>query len=280
MTQVFSLVGHGHFDCSRLCLQSFLTHCRDLCELAVLSDGSLSSDEKRVLEQMGRCRVLDSVSIQEQVADLLAPHPRLRELHSSHVFFKKLIDIPLLAGSGGFRYLDSDIFFWRDFVGMFDADPGARRIMAEDGSISLGAADLWRSRRPVHACVNAGILQGTIIDLDLAEDILSEMRDTRWHVIEQALYSMAWGTGDVDLITQRFIFQPRRNHDLPTPGAYANAVGAHLAGNRKHLVYDLQKKCGQSDSRGPVTIRHEKGQPSSPISALVKKAFNRALRPN
>ena len=112
----------GHRDVSLLLrsISSFASTCLDSFAISVIGDGSLTSEDKRAIEDamspMGASfpRIEDNA---KRRVDIFKQRPNLESHYNMSPLAKKIVDIPFLI-DGAYLYIDSDVLFYRPFKGV------------------------------------------------------------------------------------------------------------------------------------------------------------------
>jgi hypothetical protein len=267
------MVGASTFEAALVCLGSLHQFCSDPIELTVLSDGTLTSEQKERLTRLPHTRMADDSRLKEDVAARLAAFPLLRKTYAENVYLKKLVDIPILAGQSC-CFIDSDILFFRPISGLFEARVSHDRI-AEDRSVTPGIRDLLTFKGRLHGCLNCGFIDTTFPSLADAERVIHQWRDTNSNVVEQLIWSVAKNPAPLDYVTLDSIYIPRPKEPLdgfrPAPTAFA----IHLTNWRKRHAADLHEKLARYAGAAPQKIRFSRRKPPLFWWLLILKIVRR-----
>lgn len=267
------MVGNSTFEAAIVCLGSLHHFCSDPIELTVLSDGTLSPEQRDRLTRLPHTRMADDSRLKEDVAARLASFPLLRKTYEENVYLKKLVDIPILAGQAC-CFIDSDILFFRPVGGLFESHAHHGRI-AEDRSVTPGIRDLLTAKGRLHGCLNCGFIDTTFPSLADAERVLRQWRDTRFNVIEQLVWSVAKNSAPLDYVTLESIYIPRPKETLdgfrPSPSAFA----IHLTNWRKRHAAELREKLAPHAGDTPRIVSFSRRKPSAFWWLLVLKITRR-----
>ncbi len=112
----------GHRDLALLLrsIPSFASTCQEPYEISVVGDGSLTSEDKRAIEDDVRASSVSfpriDVNLKRRV-DIFKHRPCLESHYNKCPLAKKIVDIPFLI-DGSHLYIDSDVFFYRPFRGV------------------------------------------------------------------------------------------------------------------------------------------------------------------
>lgn len=275
MIVVYTLLGTKNFDTSRLCLRSFAENYRENFTLRCVSDGTLNNDQIKTLESLPHTQVVPTGELESlKIKEKLEPYPLLRDAYAKNPFFRKMVDIPLLAGER-FAYIDSDIFFFGPFRGLFD-ETWQHPTKAQDIAVTPGIRDLIFAKEPSHANTNSGILQGPRPQLEDIEAYQRTVRDTHGFLREQSCWQTLWGRAPIQLVTRRDVRIAKRNETVPGNLKENLPIAFHLTGPRKHLVHDLIKLSLPKDS--PVReVRKVLQGPQNHLKMLALKVWRRLI---
>jgi len=194
--KIFTLVCQRDVHQALACLGSLLRHNREVHELRLVDDGSLSEvDTARLEAGLTGAKVIRISP--EETESKLTGHPQLRQARERFVMCRKLLDIPLQAAEPCV-ILDSDILFLRDFTGLESASKQHDFICMRDGKTAYSPGTLTRLRlrlrgeRLIEQC-NAGFLLvcPEIMDLDFLEYFFSRAQHLRHPaLVEQTAWAI------------------------------------------------------------------------------------------
>ena len=270
---VWTMVGASTFEAALVCLGSLHRFCSDPIELTILSDGTLTAEQKDQLTRLPRTRMADDSRLREEVAARLAGFPLLRETYSKNVYLKKLVDIPIVAGQSC-CFIDSDILFFRPVSGLFETNPPVERI-AEDRSVTPGIRDLLAFRGRLHGYLNCGFIDATFPSLADAERVLHLWRDTKSNVVEQLIWSVAKAPAPMEYVTLDSIYIPRPKEPLEAFNPASTVFAIHLTNWRKKHAAELREKLAGHSSDASQKIRFSRRKPPFFWSLLALKITRR-----
>lgn len=144
---VHVLMCEAHIGFGIPCLQSLIKHSVEPFQLIIHSDGSLgSASEERLRVEIPTCKIISRLEADERMGKILAKFAAMAEArkHLPHVL--KLLDINFLEDDGPVtRYVDSDVFFFRPFRGLFETAKNMTGAFSCDYNSSFGTkvTDFW-----------------------------------------------------------------------------------------------------------------------------------------
>jgi len=255
---VYTLLGHSDsvfFDMSLSCLKSFCAHCKDDYKLIILEDGTLTISDKDVLQKsLHKLTIVSDSDTREQVSDLIYKYPYISKYRKSkQVLARKLIDIPLLSKED-YCYIDSDIYFIRDFSGI-------NRTLIENEDfvnmqdyqnayfLSFYELHLSKNRIKLPAKVNTGMLfvRKNKFSLDIIENYLKlfELNFTKPKPVDSWRYNLIEQTCWAALSTHinSYYWDPRQvyipiNKNVITK----NTIALHFVSRLRHLFEKIVEK--------------------------------------
>ncbi len=207
----------------------------------VHDDGTLRpSDVRRLEKRLPGCRVLLAAESDAFVQRATVNHPLCWRVRNLHPLSRKLVDMPLYAGSGRLVTIDTDILFYKrperllqwidgdaqEFVFMRDVADAA--VLAQAEVQAKFGVSLLKEVNTGIVCAPAGALT-----LDRLEEWLGKVdlwNQDRWF-IEQTLYALAasvWGRSE--------FLGPEYVMDL-APWCGPDAVARHYVGAIRHQFY-------------------------------------------
>lgn len=174
MNIVRTLICHKDVDTALPCLKSLLDQSRDVIQLLLHDDGTLTEKDAEVLLQsLPGSSILSRKEADLRMEEILKNHPRCLRLRSDYPLSLKLLDVALLS-EGDLTYCDTDILFFRSFSGIPSLTAQASAIFMSDPNEAYAL-------RPWHltpfgplrlpASVNTGIIcfRKNAYDLDYVE---------------------------------------------------------------------------------------------------------------
>ena len=288
---VHVLLCEAHVGFGIPCLQSALKNTRDAFRLIIHSDGSLSpSSTDRLREEIPGAAVIPRSEADEQLAERLVHFPAIRAARTRLPYVMKLFDINLLSNDDGLvRYLDSDVFFFRPFHGLFPGRtvPEHQAVFSCDYANSYGArvTDFW----PVGPLIlvkklNSGLfwVRANLIDYDRMEWLFERWGPARIEEYRGWFEQTVWADFAWRVRSQMYhdgqIRTASANH-----GAVSDEVGIHFVGPaRHHLVRLLETSAVFTRTApDPVSIQTVAARPYTLANALVASArvrWNRRKR--
>lgn len=274
---IYTLFGKRHLECSIICLNSFQRHYLTPHNLIPISDGSLSKNEIAATEKRLHLPVFDSRDFEEP-EEYLKKYPNLYREYHRWPYYKKVIDIPKMA-KGYYRFIDSDIFFFRDFEGLFSNDE-TTHILAEDVAVNPGIRDILKWRGKCCGKANSGIIQGPQLAFEECDKLLAFFSDSNPQYREQLLFGFAWSAKNLELVSRESVYIASRWEAFVQSLDrlhQSNAAGFHLTGPRKERIGEAQKffRNKRLDS---VTIAKVKNPTKSKIATIASKCVLRLLR--
>ncbi len=178
--RVFSLVCKKDLAVSIPCLQSFLQRCLDPLQLILVSDGSLDKGDAESLRRaLPGSEILFEQDMMTAVAPLLEDRPFSKKYREWCPWARKILDIPIYA-DGDFAYVDSDIYFLRDFTGLAESlDCYRLAFMHAYANVYSGSMNNTfpvERHLPIAHRLNSGFMSvaSDAFDIDLVERFLGE----------------------------------------------------------------------------------------------------------
>jgi hypothetical protein len=185
--EVFTLVSHSDTKTALVCLNSLFRQSVEPIRIVVLNDGTLDNYDKEQLHSIGiGTRVIDKAEVEELCLSKLARYPTCSAFRSTNILFRKLFDLPLFT-SADFFYADSDVYFFKPFVGLFTLNEMEQDVLFMDNGTESYSLRPWHLIGPKAARLASGINTGIIclragyLDLDYVEYLLRKLG----HVFEQ-----------------------------------------------------------------------------------------------
>jgi hypothetical protein len=181
---VWTMAGKSTLWYTMDCLRSLLRNSKQLIEIYMLSDGTLTDESISAIESPGIRVIRPEKDFEKYIESMLSSRPELRSFRSGLPIAKKLIDLPLLATQWvnqgeWFRYIDSDIYFVRPFDGLFEQqDPVVTFLESPDAGVHIH--DICSIRSPMLPFLNSGIIVAVRPDLGYAEEVCRKLHET-WH---------------------------------------------------------------------------------------------------
>ena len=270
---VWTLVGTSTFDAALICLGSLREFCRDSFELHILSDGSLTPEQKNEFTRLPGTHVANDDGLREKVEAQLAGFPVLAETYRRNVYLKKLVDIPIVAGPAC-CFIDSDILFFRPVSGLFETTRSHDRI-AEDRSVTPGLRDLLSFRGRLHGYLNCGFMDGTFPSLADAERTLQRWRDTKNNVVEQLIWAVAKSRQSLEYLTLDSVHIPRPSEPIHAFRPSPTHFGLHLTSWRKKHAAEMRAILASVALADPVKVQFDRRQPPLFLTLLALKIARR-----
>ena len=248
---VQSLIGGSQLPFYLHCLKSLVTLCQDRIELHLHTDGSLSQKDKDFIDSELDGTIVtisDSSENTSRMLDCLQGKPNCQKVRNDSIwgieFFDPIFAFPEDPIS---FYLDADIFFLRQFSGLFD------RNQVKNGAIFLKDTQ-WDAYcfRPWQMLVGKknpqavkGITTGlvfwdkTVIDWDYLEWFLGQ--NHLHHIPEWIMPTAQAGLAHR---CQAKTISPRQITNLyPNAEIHENTFGIHLLGSyRKEWMEKLEAR--------------------------------------
>jgi hypothetical protein len=256
---VWTMVGTSTVEAAIVCLGSLHRFCSDSFTLHILSDGTLTDEQKQRLNELPRTKVADDFDLRTKVAARLAPFPLLEKTYRENVYLKKLIDIPILAGQSC-CFIDSDILFFRPISGLFEERPQHGRI-AEDRSVTPGARDLFNFQGRLHGYLNCGFIDAEFPSLEDAEMVLGRWRDTKSNVVEQLIWAVSKRNAALEYVTLDSIYIPRPHEPLASFQPSKSHFAIHLTSWRKKHAAELQAALSVHSSNATSKVKFVRRTP-------------------
>jgi hypothetical protein len=162
------------------------------------------------------------------------------QLRARSPFMMKLVDFVLLSRSDRIVMLDSDVLFFRPAVELralaerrsleapvFQQDPKSTYNLTEEQAL-----ERFRITMPRRVNTGIGVLDRSMIDLDLCEHLLADPavgRPTGW--VEQTLYALCAGAhGSVTFLSSDYLVSLERGLDC------SSLTARHFAGPSRPLL--------------------------------------------
>lgn len=277
----------GHRDVSLLLrsISSFVSTCLDSFAISVIGDGSLTSEDKRAIEDamspMGASfpRIEDNA---KRRVDIFKQRPNLESHYNMSPLAKKIVDIPFLI-DGSYLYIDSDVLFYRPFKGvdLRGADVEFAYMGDVRNAYSIQTSDLIRSVKkvPLVRHLNSGFFylkSNDWIDFDLCEKIAS-LKQFQRHIphLEQGYWAAlaAKKSGTSVCFDTRQIAFPKLDLTLPT-GCVAN----HFAGLYRPLVENYPSEASHPSSDDPISLKTHSSTLVTPFQLISEGVIRSAKR--
>ena len=174
MNVIRTLICHRDINTALHCLKSLLNQSRDIIQLVLHDDGTLTEKDVEVLlELLPGSTILPRQEADLRMQEVLKNHPRCLQLRSEYPLSLKLLDVALLSEKD-LTYCDTDILFFRSFSGI-------PFLTAQASAVFMSDPNEAYSLRPWHlapfgplrmpASVNTGIIcfRKNAYDLDYVE---------------------------------------------------------------------------------------------------------------
>lgn len=179
MNSVRTLICHRDVSTALPCLKSLLDRSKDVLQLVLHDDGTLTeSDANVLLQSLPGSKILSRKEADAGMQELLKNHPRCLQLRADYPLSLKLLDVALL-NEGDLTYCDTDILFFRSFSGIPFLTSRASAVFMSDPNEAYALrpwhlAPFGPLRLP--ASVNTGIIcfRKNAYDLDFVEWMWSQ----------------------------------------------------------------------------------------------------------
>ena len=277
----------GHRDVSLLLrsISSFASTCLDSFAISVIGDGSLTSEDKRAIEDamspMGASfpRIEDNA---KRRVDIFKQRPNLESHYNMSPLAKKIVDIPFLI-DGAYLYIDSDVFFYRPFKGvdLRGADVEFAYMGDVRNAYSIQTSDLIRTVKnvPLVRHLNSGFFylkSNDWIDFDLCEKIASQEQFQR-HIphLEQGYWAALAAKKSATSVcfdTRQIAF-PKLDLTLPT-----ECVANHFAGLYRPLVENYPAEASHPSSDDPISLKTHSSTLVTPFQLISEGVIRSAKR--
>ena len=239
--EIRSLLCHQHVPLALTCLGGLYRHARSPFGLVLHEDGTLTEDDRVVLAgALPGCRIVGRHELDEQVEDALSRYPACRALRCEHVMGLKLFDTVLDSRHGIYIYVDADVLFLRDWVGLFQLpDSAVNAIFMRDSEegYCIGPLEYLRSVGvALPRKVNAGLccIRRDSYDLDFIEWFLKRpmiAKNRRHWLVEQTAWAALAFRAGMAIWDSRFVCVPAACPEEASP-----LVAAHFAGSARRLL--------------------------------------------
>ena len=277
----------GHRDVSLLLrsISSFASTCLDSFAISVIGDGSLTSEDKRAIEDamspMGASfpRIEDNA---KRRVDIFKQRPNLESHYNMSPLAKKIVDIPFLI-DGAYLYIDSDVLFYRPFKGvdLRGADVEFAYMGDVRNAYSIQTSDLIRTVKnvPLVRHLNSGFFylkSNDWIDFDLCEKIASQEQFQR-HIphLEQGYWAALAAKKSATSVcfdTRQIAF-PKLDLTLPT-----ECVANHFAGLYRPLVENYPSEASHPSSDDPISLKTNSSTLVTPFQLISEGVIRSAKR--
>ena len=193
-----TLLGHENLDFSIECLRSFINKSYDVIHLEIFEDGSITEqDAEKLTALLPNSSVIYRSQREQIIAEKLAWYPNCLYIRNLPIVFPiKLFDT-ILYDNQDFWYIDSDIFFIRNFKLPEGRD---EPIFMKDtwNSYAFSIYDFIKIKYPIYPKINAGVIYFPTksFDLNFLENVLNDhlIAKNREHfLMEQTLWAFLFG---------------------------------------------------------------------------------------
>lgn len=279
-----TLLCHRDVNMAIHCLKTAIHYSADPFRIVIHEDGSLDSEDRNHLaEALPGVHILDRQELDESISDCLSPYPNALAFRNNSVWGLKLFDIVLAENSLCF-YIDSDIRFFRPFIGLFVP-------RATQGRCVFLRDTVWHaySIRPWHLLdqrklnVAAGINTGltlcdpAVFDLDYIDWFLGHLD---WRVIPAWTEPTCWAA--LALRANGHAIDPTQVTNLyPSARVTNHTVAAHFLSSYRSQWHALLDKPIHESISSPVHIHIQQLHSLSPVelayNQLKRKCQNTVL---
>jgi len=277
---VYTMVNSGGVNHAIVCLNSLLEHNKDKIVLRIANDGSLSSGEIEALScAFGTC-IIDSELTADEVKSFAERFPLTWAYGSKHPIFRKALHLPLIHSRcqtrEPFRFIDSDILFFRDHCGIFTSE-AEWDCFSEDLAVTLGLRDLIKWKTPIHGIINSGIISSHYPNYDLIESFLRTTKDTIGKIHEQFAWIISNHDRPVSLISQDYIQIENRWRRLDSSDISENCIALHLTGHRKRDIQFYLRLLDEVDCSRFIEVKKTISHPRSSYTMALLKCYKRIM---
>ncbi len=190
---VMTMVSHSDTATAVTCLKSVLHYSVEPIQFVIFDDGTLDSADKDQLKSVSPgTTIVEKAEADELCLRKLSGYPTCVRFRSANVLFRKLFDIPL-ATSADLFYIDSDIYFFKPFAGLFALDEREQDVVFMDNRVESYSVRPWHiigsNGLNLASRINTGIicLRRGCLDLDFIEHVLR-----RWGSVLES-HHLWWG---------------------------------------------------------------------------------------
>jgi hypothetical protein len=279
------LLCHRDVDLALHCVQTAVHMSADPVQLVIHDDGSLTAQDLEILAtRFPGSRVIQRQWADDVMASILSRYPNAWAFRQGSVWGLKLLDV-VLAEPGLCFYMDSDICFFRPFVGLFvEAATRGRCVFLRDTVWDSYSIRPWhlaghRALR-VAAGINSGLTfcDSAVFDLDFVDWFLGQ---EDWRVIRAWIEPTCWAA--LALRANGHAVDPLQLTNLyPTARVSTHTLGGHFLSSYRSQWQTLLYSTTRDITAQPESVRF---QPLRPLSApalainqLKRKLQNTILR--
>lgn len=220
--EVQTLLGERDINTGLRCLRSLSDCTIAPTRIVVHDDGTLSkASMDRLSEAVPSIEVIQRTDADEIAAEMLRSHPRCFRFRKSNVFGLKLFDVMFPRFGDIIRYVDSDVFFFRRFRGLFEIPERKDAVFLKDNQcqISIRGIRAVLHRLNFVGFLNAGLstVRRAIFDLDRLEHLFSIpsspvlrhfAEQTAWAFLCNSLRTVFWSTDQIRLADANTVRTP------------------------------------------------------------------------
>jgi len=280
---VQTLMGEKGIEHSVICLQSVVRYSRQPVRFNIHDDGTLSqASYERLSQALPGVTIIGREEADDHMLPLLRSYRRCSTIRSQHPLFLKLFDLAL-SGTGHLYYLDSDILFFRPFLGLFDPTYPLDALFMKDMREGY-AVRPWRLKPfgPISlaSLINTGIIycKRSLIDLDFIEYLLRQLSAdnvfrTRGQWAEQTCWAAlaernSSGVLDPDIYK---MVQP------VTTSLTETTVAVHFVSTHRAQLFQMLNLQRDIDLE-PISVRFAPARTCTAFDLLLSDVKARSLR--
>ena len=183
-TEIHSLVCHKYLCSYILAIKSFLRFYDDVA-VVVHSDGSLNEKDKKILKNHIKNIIVIEKNVENKIVSQLLKNKIKSQLYrSTFRNGKQLFDFALFSKTGKMVVFDPDVLFLSCPDELIDWIIGGKKeirfLYVENSGAQQEISSQLRSGRDLHFCAAFFCIYKEVVDLELIEKILDNVKKLNW----------------------------------------------------------------------------------------------------
>jgi len=243
-----TLLGKKDLDTALICLTSLTKHAKEPFKILILDDSSLDTeDAKKLTDSLPLAEICLSPERNEMIESKLKYFPSCLKFRQRNVLAQKLFDCALIHEEPYINFIDSDIFFLRDFYGfpLADCEDKSAVFMSDiQTAYALHPKELLKNPKlSLPKAINSGLISFPRIfyNLNFLESFLEKQIDqptfrscwaeqTCWAFLAGKINCRVWDSKQLQIASPYKINE------------FTNAVAVHFVSSYRSLLHDFKDK--------------------------------------